>query len=303
MKRWTQADIPLQRGRSVIVTGTGGLGLEDSLALARAGADVIVAGRNSSKGAAAVARIVAEAPEAKARFERIDLASLTSVAEFCARIRDQRDSLDLLINNAGVMTPPTRQMTEDGFELQLGANYLGHFALTAGLLPLLKAGNEARVISLSSIAARRGAIDFDDLQAERGYSPMATYSQSKLACLMFAYELQRRSETSDWGVSSIAAHPGVSRTDLLHNGPGRGSAAGTLRSLMWFMFQPAARGALPTLYAATSPDAKPGAYYGPNGMSEISGYPAVAKAPPQALDEAAAERLWRVSEQLTSARF
>ncbi|HVK79421.1 MAG TPA: SDR family oxidoreductase, partial [Verrucomicrobiae bacterium] len=250
MARWTTKDIPPQTGRSAVVTGTGGIGFEDALALALAGGDVVIAGRNPEKGATAVARIKACAPKATIRFEQCDLASLASVAEFCARLRTQRASLDLLINNAGVMTPPTRQETTDGFELQFGANYLGHFALTAGLLPLLRAGQASRVVSVSSVAAREGAIDFDDLQARRRYRPMPTYSQSKLACLMFALELQRRSVAGGWGVRSFGAHPGIARTDLLHNAPGRGSAAGIARSALWFLFQPAAQGALPTLFAA-----------------------------------------------------
>jgi NAD(P)-dependent dehydrogenase (short-subunit alcohol dehydrogenase family) len=303
MAKWTTSDIPSQQGRSAVITGTGGLGFEDALALARAGTEVIIAGRNPLKGAAAVARIRAEVSSATVRFEPLDLASLRSVADFAARLRSQRDSLDLLINNAGIMVPPKRQETEDGFELQFGTNYLGHFALTAHLMPLLRSGHDARVVTLSSVAARSGQIDFLDLQAERSYKPMPVYSQSKLACLMFAFELQRRSETARWGVSSIAAHPGVSRTDLLHNAPGRWSATGLTRSLLWFMFQPASQGALPTLFAATSPMAEPGAYYGPNGLSETRGFPALSRVPPQATDKAAAERLWRVSERLIGMTF
>lgn len=303
MTKWTTADIPPQRGRSAVVTGTGGLGFEDALALARAGADVIVAGRNAAKGAEAVARVRNAVPDAKVRFEQLDLASLESVAAFAARLRNQRDSLDLLINNAAVMNPPKRHETSDGFELQLGTNYVGHFALTGRLLPLLLKGRDARVVTLSSLAARGGTINFDDLHAKRSYSPMAVYSQSKLACLIFAFELQRRSEAGQWGVSSIAAHPGISRTDLLHNAPGRWSAAGIVRSLLWFLFQPAVQGALPTLFAATSPDAKAGAYYGPNKLGEARGFPTVAKVPAQAAAAHVAARLWDVSERLTKVRF
>jgi NAD(P)-dependent dehydrogenase (short-subunit alcohol dehydrogenase family) len=290
-------------GRTAVVTGTGGLGLEDALALGRAGFDTIIAGRNPDKGAAAVARIRAVVPAARIRFERLDLASLASIAEFGERLGARQDRLDLLINNAGVMVPPVRQETADGFELQFGTNHLGHFALTAALLPLLRKGGDARIVSLSSVAARSGAIDFADLNGEQAYRPMAAYSQSKLACLMFAFELQRRSVAQGWGVSSIAAHPGIARTDLLHNAPGRHSAAGLARSLLWFLFQPAAQGALPTLFAATSPQAQGGGYYGPDRWSEARGYPAEAKIPPRALDEVAAARLWDISARMTGAHF
>lgn len=295
--------MPPQNGRSAVITGTGGLGLEDALALARVGCEVIIAGRNPQKGADAVARVRAEIPSANVRFEQVDLASLKSVAGFAARLKGQRETLDLLLNNAAVMTPPQREETPDGFELQFSTNYLGHFALTAQLMPLLRNGVNARVVTLSSVAARDGAIDFDDLQAERSYKPMRAYGQSKLACLMFAFELQRRSEAHRWGVASIPAHPGISRTDLLHNAPGRWSAAGISRTLLWFMFQPASQGALPTLFAATSPEAKAGVYYGPDAMNEMRGFPALAKVPPQAEDKATAERLWRISEQLTGVTF
>lgn len=303
MTNWTASDIPPQNGRSAVVTGTGGLGYEDALALARAGGDVIIAGRNAGKGADAVARIREAVPSARIRFERLDLASLASVADFAARLREQRENLDLLINNAGVMVPPKREVTADGFELQLGTNYLGHFALTAHLLPLLRKGRDARVISVSSLAARAGAIDFEDLNAEKSYKPMPVYGQSKLACLMFALELQRRSDAGRWGVTSIAAHPGISRTDLLHNGPGRWSAHGIVRSVLSFLFQPVPQGALPTLFAATSPQAMGGVYYGPNRLSEMRGHPTVAKIPPQALDLVVSARLWQESETLTGVRF
>ncbi|MBO9557126.1 MAG: SDR family oxidoreductase [Caulobacter sp.] len=303
MARWTTANIPDQGGRAAVVTGPSGLGYETALALAMAGAEVIVAGRNPDKGAAAVSAILKAAPLAKVRFEPLDLASLASVAAFGSRLQSQRQSLDLLINNAGVMTPPTRRTTADGFELQLGVNYLGHFALTGRLMPLLKRGRAPRVVTLSSIAARNGAINLGDLNAQSGYRPMAAYSQSKLACLMFALELQRRSATSGWGVNSIAAHPGVSRTDLLLNAPARFSLERFIRRGLPFLFQPVAQGALPTLYAATSAQAEGGQYYGPDRMGETRGYPARAKTPPQARDEMVAERLWSLSEDLAGVRF
>ena len=303
MRHWTASDIPSQRGRTAVVTGTGGLGFQTALALARAGANVIIAGRNPSKGNVAVDRIRQDVPGARVEFGLVDLANLTSIRSFVEGLRSSRNSLDLLINNAAVMSPPQRQSTADGFELQFGTNYLGHFALTALLLPLLRKSSQARVVTLSSIAARAAAIDFNDLEARQGYKPMQAYGQSKLACLMFALELQRRSDAAGWGIQSIAAHPGISRTDLLPNGAGAWSVPGMLRRFMWFLFQPAAQGALPTLFAATSPQAQGGAYYGPGRLSETRGYPATAVIPPQALDATTAARLWSTSEALTGTTF
>ncbi|WP_288587181.1 SDR family oxidoreductase [uncultured Methylobacterium sp.] len=303
MSGWTLADLPSQAGRTAIVTGTGGLGLEDALALAGAGAEVIVAGRNPDKGAAALARIRQAVPEARVAFEPLDLASLASVAAFAERMAGSRGRIDLLINNAAVMAPPTRQVSADGHELQFATNHLGHFALAARLLPLLRRAGAPRVVSLSSVAARSGRIAFDDLQAERAYRPMAVYSQSKLACLMFALELQRRSDAGGWGLASLAAHPGIARTDLLPNGAGARSVGGLARSLLWFLFQPVAQGALPTLYAAAAPAAKAGGYYGPIRLGETRGAPGPARIPAQALDEAAATRLWEMSERLAGVSF
>ncbi len=300
MTKWTTSNIPAQNGRTAVVTGTGGLGYEDALVLARAGASVVIAGRNPRKGAEAVAAIKQAVPGGQVRFGEVDLANLASIAAFAEQLRQEQDSLDLLINNAGVMTPPTRRETADGFELQFGTNYLGHFALTGHLLPLLKEGRNSRVVTLGSIAARQGAINFDDLQAERGYKPGAVYSQSKLACIMFAFELSRRSKAAGWGVESLAAHPGVSRTDLLPNGAGKTSAAGMARRFLPFLFQPVWQGALPTLYAATDPAARDGAYYGPDRLGGTRGYPTEEKPPKQALDTAVAARLWETSLQLTN---
>lgn len=303
MAGWTTANMPTQAGRTAIVTGTGGLGLEDALALARAGGDVILAGRDPTKGEAALAQVRRTAPGAAIAFEQLDLASLRSVAAFAERIASSRERIDLLINNAGVMTPPTRQFSRDGYELQFATNYLGHFALCAHLLPLLRKGRDPRVVTLSSVAAQSGGIDFENLQAERAYRPMAAYSQSKLACLMFALELQRRSDAKGWGLTSLAAHPGVARTDLLPNGAGRWSGAGLARTLLWFLFQPAPQGALPTLYAATSPAARGGSYYGPTRLGELRGPPGLANIPVQAANDAVAERLWAESERLAGVSF
>lgn len=303
MTTWTAKDIPSQNGRSAVVTGTGGLGYEDALALARAGASVMIAGRNPQKGAEAVAAIRQAVPGAQVRFGKVDLANLASIAEFAARLAQEQDSLDLLINNAGVMTPPERRETSDGFELQFGTNYLGHFALTAQLLPLLKKGSKPRVVTLGSIASREGAINFEDLQAERSYEPFPVYRQSKLACTMFAFELSRRSKLAGWGVESIAAHPGITRTDLIPNGAGRSSINGIVRRFLPFLFQPAWQGALPTLYAATDPAARDGAYYGPDRLGGTRGYPTEEQPPKQALDDAVAARLWEISLQLTNVTF
>ncbi|MFG1235627.1 SDR family oxidoreductase [Xanthobacter autotrophicus DSM 597] len=304
MTRWTTRDIPPQHGRSALVTGTGGLGYEDALALARAGARVVVAGRNPAKGAAALAAIRQAVPGAQVRFGEVDLASLASVASFAARLAGEQDSLDLLINNAGVMTPPQRRETRDGFELQFGTNYLSHFALTAQLLPLLRKGRQPRVVTVGSIAARRGAIDFDDLQAQRSYRAFHVYAQSKLACIMFAFELSRRSKVAGWGVQSLAAHPGLSRTDLLFNTPGGPTpSVYLLRRAFRLLFQPAAQGALPTLFAASDPAARDGAHYGPDRLWGTRGYPVEEAPPPQALDAAVAGRLWELSEALAGVRF
>jgi NAD(P)-dependent dehydrogenase (short-subunit alcohol dehydrogenase family) len=303
MAKWTVGDMARQDGRMAVVTGTGGLGFEVAQALTRAGADVVIAGRDTRKGAEAVARIRSDVAAAKVRFEALDLASLASVARFAERLREDQQQVDLLVNNAGVMVPPERRETADGFELQFGTNHLGHFALTGHLLPLLRASDGARVISVSSVAARSGSVDWDDWNATAGYSAMPVYARSKIACLMFALELEARSVAAEWKISSIAAHPGVARTELLHNGPGRGSMQSRVRSLLPFLFQPAAQGALPLLFAATSLNARAGGYYGPDRLGETRGHPAEAKIPPQALDDAAMKQLWTLSEDATGVRF
>jgi NAD(P)-dependent dehydrogenase (short-subunit alcohol dehydrogenase family) len=297
--------IPPLNGKTAVITGaTGGLGYETALALAGAGAVVVLTGRNDAKGRNAIQRIRGQFPNAKVSYETLDLASLASVADFAKRLSTAQRSLDLLVNNAGVMAPPERQATADGFELQFGTNYLGHYALTAQLLPLLRHGNQPRVVNLSSLAHRVGAINFADLQGARSYVPWKAYSQSKLAMLMFALELQRRSDAAGWGLMSNAAHPGYARTDLIANGPG---ASGLLWQLNKF-FQPyvshsAAEGALPTLFAATSPEAKNAGYYGPNWFYELKGPPVPAKIMPRAKDAVLAAQLWDVSAALTGVSF
>ncbi|CAN7362755.1 short-chain dehydrogenase [Devosia sp. Root413D1] len=301
---WSTKDIPDQSGKLALITGaTGGLGYETALALARAGADVVLTGRNADKGAAALARIRAEVPRAKVSYESLDLAALANVAAFAERFTSAHDHLDILVNNAGVMAPPQRELTADGLELQFATNYLSHFALTGLLLPLLVAAAAPRVVSLASVAARGGRIDFANLQSEHDYKPMVAYSQTKLACLMFGFELQRRSDADGWGIASMVAHPGVARTELIVNGMGDSSPAGLARRYLSMLFQPVPQGALPTLMAATDIHARPGGYYGPRGLFEIRGYPGEASIPAQSTDLEVARRLWQASEQLTGIRF
>lgn len=300
---FTVHDIPDQTGKLAVITGaTGGLGYETALALAGAQATVVLTGRNPQKGADALARIRTIHPHADISYETLDLTRLASVEDFARRFSAAHDRLDILVNNAGVMMPPTRQTTADGFELQFETNYLSHFALTARLVPLLSAAR-GRVVTLSSIMARRGKIHFDDLQLASGYTPQAAYGQSKLACLMFARELQARSDAAGLGISSFGAHPGISSTNLIENGMGQGSIAARMKPLTGMFFQSPAAGALPTLYAATSPDAVPGGYYGPDGFMEMRGAPTDANVPAQAKNVADSARLWTVSEGLAGVGF
>ncbi|MDF2551058.1 MAG: family NAD(P)-dependent oxidoreductase [Chryseobacterium sp.] len=304
IKNWTASNIPQRNNGLAVITGsTEGIGYEDALALSSAGWNVIVMGRNAEKGADTIAKIQQINPKAKVSFEKIDLADLSSIKSFASRMIERGEAIHLLINNAGVMTPPNRLETADGFELQFGTNHIGHFALTAQLLPLLRKAQDARVVTVSSVANRSGQINFDDLQSTASYVPGKAYSQSKIANLMFALELQRQGERHGWGITSIASHPGVSRTNLLINGAGKWSIPGIMRRFFPFLFQPQSQGALPTLFAATSPEAKGGLYYGPNKMSETRGFPSIAKIPEQANDLAVAQRLWEVSQKLAKVEF
>ncbi|MCJ9705265.1 MULTISPECIES: SDR family oxidoreductase [unclassified Bradyrhizobium] len=305
MTDWTMADIPSLAGKTAVVTGaTGGLGYETAMALAGAGAIVILTGRSDAKGLRAIEGIGERFPNALIAYEHLDLASLASVADFAKRFAAGNEQVDLLVNNAGVMALPKRQQTEDGFEMQLGTNYLGHYALTAHLLPQLRRAKAPRVVNLSSLAHRSGAINFDDLQGKHAYRAWRAYSQSKLAMLMFSLELQRRSDAAGWGLMSLAAHPGFARTDLVANGLGANSLQWRVGRLLQPLFsQSAADGALPTLFAATSPTAEPGGYYGPNGFYEMKGAPAVAKIMPHAKALAAAAMLWDASATLTGVSF
>jgi NAD(P)-dependent dehydrogenase (short-subunit alcohol dehydrogenase family) len=314
MKNWTVRDMASQQGRVAVITGaTGGLGYETALALAGAGARVVLTGRNPAKGEAALAHIRAAHPGADIRYDTLDLASLASIQDFAERFKRKYEALDILVNNGGVMAPPTRQVTADGFELQFGTNYLGHFALTAQLLPLLQC-RRARVINLSSLAHRFGAaIHFVDLNWMKSYRAFAAYGQSKLAMLMFSFELQRRSDEHGWGLLSLAAHPGLAATALLQNGQrlggdskdkGRAGWIETFSSLMpSVLAQSASDGALPTLYAATSPNAVKAGYYGPAGFMELKGPVGVATVAPRARDQAVAAKLWAASEKLTGVHW
>ena len=297
-----QAEIPSQLGRSAVVTGaTGGLGYETALALGQGRRGGRADRPRRPEGSVGDREDQPRSAGAKVSYERLDLASLASIADFAQRMH-ARQSLDLLINNAGVMALPRRQTTADGFEMQFGTNYLGHFALTARLMPLLRRASGPRVVNVSSLAHRTGFIDFDDLQGARVYSPWKAYGQSKLAMLMFALELQRRSDAAGWNLTSNAAHPGFARTGLFASGPGGLLSLATDFAAPFFGHS-AADGARPILFAATSPKARPGAYYGPGGIGELRGAPAPALIMPQARDAAAAARLWDVSEKLTGTSF
>jgi NAD(P)-dependent dehydrogenase (short-subunit alcohol dehydrogenase family) len=292
-----------QNGKTAIVTGaTGGIGFECALALAAAGADVILVGRNSSKGDAALAKI--KEAGAKARFELVDLASLASVNDFAERLLKDGRPIDLLISNAAVMSLPKRESTADGFELQFGTNHLAHFALTAKLMPLLLNANKSVVTTVSSLAHKRGRINFDDLQSEKRYGPWAAYQQSKLANVLFTLELQRRSNANGWRLTSNGAHPGYARTDILVNGPGLDAPLSQVSLFIRpYLSHSAADGALPVLFAAVSPDAEPGGYYGPGGMFEMKGPVAKASIASQAKNEVDAKRLWEISEKLVKTKF
>jgi NAD(P)-dependent dehydrogenase (short-subunit alcohol dehydrogenase family) len=300
--------VPDQTGQLAIVTGANsGTGKEAARRLAAAGATVVLAVRTPEKGEAAADEIRAEIgtaqPEPKLQVRRIDLADLASVAAFAdAMIADGRP-VDMLINNAGVMTPPRRYTTADDFELQFGSNHLGHFALTERLLPLLLAAPAPRVTTMSSTASSMGRIAFDDLAWEqRRYRPMRAYGQSKLANLLMAFELARIATRRGWNLTSNAAHPGFTRTNLQTSGPMLGRDKPPRLSptnLPFLPFQEVRTGAEPLLYAATSPNAGTGTYYGPSGLLELVGPTKPARLPRRSRDEGTARHLWTASEQLT----
>jgi NAD(P)-dependent dehydrogenase (short-subunit alcohol dehydrogenase family) len=298
---WTAEQIPSQSGKTALVTGANsGIGYQAALELARHGAHVLLGCRSAAKGADALARLLAEVPGAQAEVVELDMASLASVRAFATAFTARGLPLDLLINNAGVMALPRRELTVDGFERQFGTNHLGHFALTGLLMPQLLAAPAPRVVTVSSIAHRRGKIEVDNLAGERKYSPRGAYNQSKLANLLFARELEKRARAAGSKLVSIPVHPGVSRTNIIENGmQPTGLKAVVINAVAGMVMQSDAAGALPTLYAATAPTAVGGEYIGPDGFLGIKGSPVVEQPKPQALDEAVAARLWAVSEQLT----
>ena len=301
--RWTENDVPDQRGRLAIVTGSNtGLGYDTARVLAERGAKVVMAVRDTAKGDAAAARIREITPGADITVTKLDLGSLTSVRESGAELGAAYPRIDLLINNAGVMYPP-KQTTSDGFELQFGTNHLGHFALTGLLLPNLLPVEGSRVVVVASIAHNiRAKIDFDDLQWEkRRYDRVASYGQSKLANLLFTYELQRRLAAAKANTIAVAAHPGVAATELVRHVPGAG-----LPGVNWLsgkLLNTSELGALPTLRAATDPAVQGGQYWGPDGFRELRGHPVLVTSNTASHDIATQQRLWQVSEELTGVTY
>lgn len=299
--KWTTNMIPAQTGKTVLITGANsGIGFQAALELARVGAHVFLGCRNEEKGKQALSRLFHEVPGATAEAILLDVASLASIRNVAHQWNEGSRPLDLLINNAGVMALPSRELTADGFERQFGTNHLGHFALTGLLLPALLRAGEPRVVTVASLAHRNGKIEFDNLQSERRYKPLEAYNNSKLANLLFAFELDRRAKAAGINLRSLPVHPGVARTRIFENGPGNlGLKALIFKLVSPVLLQSDAMGALPTLYAATAPDAQGGQYIGPDGFMEVKGFPHVVQPRPQALDEATGRKLWSVSEELT----
>jgi NAD(P)-dependent dehydrogenase (short-subunit alcohol dehydrogenase family) len=306
----TTLPVPDLTGRLAVVTGaSGGLGLGLATRLAAGGAEVLLAVRDSGKGEAALGRIRHEVPDARVSPRTLDLASLASVAALADHLNTEGRPINILINNAGVMAPATRHTTADGLELQFGTNYMGHVALTARLLPLLQAGH-ARVTTMTSSAARQARLNWADLQGERKYSPVRSYGQSKLANLLFALELDRRSRAAGWGIVSNAAHPGTTLTGLYAAGPnlGRERPAPHEAIMTWLarwgvLVHGVNQGLLPALYAATSPQAQGGRLYGPDGFGQFTGGPTELAIYRSARDEASAARLWDYSLGLAGVEF
>lgn len=298
---WTQKDITDQSGKIALVTGANsGIGLEAAIALYQAGANVILACRDMEKAAAVQQQISSGGGKGTLEPGILNLSCLDDISRFSLEISSRHQKIDLLINNAGVMTPPASK-TDDGYELQFGVNFLGHFALTARLYPLLKNAGAARVVTLSSGAHKMaGAVDFDNLRSERSYEPFREYAISKLADMQFMLELQRRLEKAGSEVISLGAHPGVTVTGLARFMPEEDYKAAMER---FGELMPAWQGALPGLYAATSAEATAGGYYGPDGENELKGYPAPAVISSAAQDENAAGKLWAYAENAIGLRF
>ena len=304
MTAWTADQIPSLAGRTAVVTGaTSGIGYEAASQLAAHGADVVMAVRDTARGNACATRIRAANPAARLTVMALDVASLASVREFAERASDTLAQVDMLINNAGLGLQSRRAVTVDGFERQFATNHLGPFALTGRLLPALLRAPAPRVVAIASIAHRRGRMNFDDLQTEHPYNGRVAYGQSKLADLMFALELDRRARLAGSRLVSVAAHPGVATTNFIASTGMPGVAARVINLGIGVLGQNAARGALPGLYAATMPDVVGGQYWGPNGLLEVRGAPALAQISPHALDRTAWEKLWTVSEQLTGVTY
>jgi NAD(P)-dependent dehydrogenase (short-subunit alcohol dehydrogenase family) len=304
-QNWTAADVGDQHGRIAVVTGaTSGLGLQTVKVLAEHGSTVIIAGRDPAKLAAAADLTRSAAREAQVETAELDLASLESVRKAAADLTTRFPRLDLLINNAGVMMSPYG-LTADGFELQVGTNHLGHFALTGLLLPALLGVRGSRVVTVSSFGHRAGRMDFDNLMSSRRYSRTGAYGRSKLANLMFTYELQRRLSAAGANTIALAAHPGTARTDLTrHLTPLAGIVLGPRFAKLNSRFvQDADAGALPTLRAATDPAAIGGTYYGPDGFLQFTGYPVVVRSSARSHNGDVQRRLWAMSEQLTGVSY
>jgi NAD(P)-dependent dehydrogenase (short-subunit alcohol dehydrogenase family) len=301
-ERWTAADMPDQTGRTAIVTGANsGLGLAAAEALAAAGANVTLACRNLEKGEEALASIRAAVAGAAVDLEELDLSSLASVRAFAARFAGERDGLDLLINNAGVMAPPRRR-TADGFELQFGTNHLSHFALTGLLLGEMRGREDARVVTVSSTAHKFGRIAFDNLGGEHRYFRWRAYGQSKLANLLFARELEKRLRAAGSAIKSLAAHPGYASTNLQTAAPPLLDRT-VMKVTNLLVGQSPEMGALPELYAATRPNLEGGLFIGPDGFEQQRGHPKVVGSTAAGRDEAVAARLWAVSEELTGVSY
>ena len=305
--RWTADRIASQAGKTALITGANsGIGFQAALELASRGAHVLLGTRDPSRGDDAVRRLKAAAPGANAEAVSLDMASLASVRAFAAEFAARGVPLDLLINNAGVMALPTRELTVDGFERQFGTNHLGHFALTGLLIPQLLASRAAgspRVVTVASLAHRNGTIDFANLQSEQKYVPWDAYNASKLANLLFALELDRRARAAHSRLVSIPVHPGVAKTNIFGATGPRDIKKIMVGLLGPLVSQGEAQGALPTLYAATVPEANGGEYIGPDGFGELKGYPTVVKPRANALDTATAEKLWAKSEELTGVTY